>query len=121
MVLNRGRVYGAEFYDGTDDDLHQLNKRNLDEWEPSIDDEANDDDRNLELSKKVVWRGPQSYKGYSSSRGHNNGRSASSDWKRYGAANKPQKHVDLDKIVRHKDRKNDLTYRQGLEELADLM
>nr|CDS25495.1 expressed protein [Hymenolepis microstoma] len=105
-------VYGEQLYDELQDDLDQFNEQNDEEWEAIIDDGVIDDDRNLKLSKKVIWQGPQSYKGYSSSRSRS----------QYGGrTNKPKKKVDLDKVIGNRDRKNDPVYRQGLQELAGLM
>ncbi|CAH8605599.1 unnamed protein product [Schistosoma margrebowiei] len=58
--------------------------------------------------KTVIFRGPQSYVGYKG--GQNNQRIPST-----------HRRVDISKVQLYGARKNDPTYRQGLEELSGLM
>ncbi|CAH8587223.1 unnamed protein product [Schistosoma intercalatum] len=64
---------------------------------------------NIEADRrKVIFRGSQSYAGYKG--GQNNQRIPSTS-----------RRVDISKVQLYGARKNDPTYRQGLEELSGLM
>ncbi|CAH8287885.1 unnamed protein product [Schistosoma rodhaini] len=63
---------------------------------------------NIEANRKVIFRGAQSYSGY---RGDQNIQRRPSTSRR----------ADISKVQLYGDRRNDPTYRQGLEELAGLM
>ncbi|CAH8622516.1 unnamed protein product [Schistosoma rodhaini] len=63
---------------------------------------------NIEANRKVIYRGAQSYAGY---KGDQN------------IQRRPptSRRVDISNVPLHGARRNDPTYRQGLEELAGLM
>nr|CAH8863528.1 unnamed protein product [Trichobilharzia regenti] len=64
----------------------------------------------IEAGRKVIFRGPQSYSGYRGSGG--------GEVRHAGPA---ARRVDISNVQLYGARKNDATYREGLQELAGLM
>ncbi|KAM3183486.1 hypothetical protein ACTXT7_010239 [Hymenolepis weldensis] len=130
-MADKIRVYRKDFNDETISKFKRLDESEMDNGKVSADaDEYDDDDDadegNLELSKKVLWAGPQTYNGYYQSRYRNNGKSKSSfvsdsRLPHSSKSSKPNKRVNLEETIHNKKRKYDPNYRQGLQELADLI
>lgn len=118
--MDKGKVSTDDDEYDDDDDIDG------EDGDDGFDDDDDADEEKLELSKKVLWAGPQTYNGYYQSRYRNNGKTkpsfvSDSRLPHSSKSSEPKKRVNLEETIHNKKRKYDSNYRQGLQEFADLM